>query len=99
MTNKELLLLLARQLRRKANKKGNVHINDIDLEIDMAARELEEYEKEKTPVKKFIFVEDGTVDADELTEMLSATNPEIKVIVYRQGGREPSLVEVDKKDG
>lgn len=40
--------------------------------------------------RKFLFVEDGSVDLDELNE-LKETNREIKVIVYRTGGRIPEL--------
>ena len=43
-------------------------------------------------IEKFLFVEDGTVDVDELTETLSKKNPEIYVVVYRQGGRQPELI-------
>ena len=46
-----------------------------------------------TKVEKFLFVEDGSVDLDELGA-ISITNPEIKVIVVRQGGRVPELREV-----
>ena len=45
-----------------------------------------------TRIEKFLFVEDGTVDVDELTETLSKKNPEIYVVVYRQGGRQPELI-------
>ena len=47
------------------------------------------------PIKKFLFVEDGSVDIDELEESLEQTNPEIKVVVYRQGGTRPQLVDVE----
>lgn len=61
-------------------------------------RAREEQEKRddelKKPIKKFLFVEDGSVDCDELTETLSVKNPEIEVVVYRQGAREPQLKEV-----
>ena len=96
MTNKELLLKLKLATMEKINEDYKIDAEDMEAIFSDFMRHLE---FEPVPVKKFIFVEDGSVDADELTEMLSATNPEIKVIVYRQGGREPSLVEVDKKDG
>lgn len=44
-------------------------------------------------VEKFLFVEDGSIDVDELGS-LAITNPEIKVIIVRQGGRVPELKEV-----
>ena len=43
-------------------------------------------------VEKFLFVEDGSVDLDEL-DSLTITNPEIKVLVVRQGGRVPEIKE------
>lgn len=52
-----------------------------------------EIEKMKRPIEKFLFVEDGTVDTDELIETLSIKNPEIHVVVYRQGGRPPELMQ------
>ena len=52
-----------------------------------------EIEKLKRPIEKFLFVEDGTVDTDELIETLSIKNPEIHVVVYRQGGRPPELMQ------
>lgn len=63
-------------------------------------RGVEEQEKRneelKKPIKKFLFVEDGSVDYDELTEDLSVKNPEIKVVVYRAGAREPQLIDTAK---
>lgn len=38
-----------------------------------------------------ITYEDGSVDVDELSNDLFITNPEIKVIVYRQGSNPPIL--------
>lgn len=52
---------------------------------------------EKT-IQKFMYIEDGSVDADELIEELERTNPEIKVIVYRSGSRLPYLVDVQSND-
>jgi hypothetical protein len=50
-------------------------------------------EESKRPIEKLLFVEDGTVDTDELIETLSIKNPEIHVVVYRQGGRPPELMQ------
>jgi hypothetical protein len=49
-------------------------------------------EQERRPIEKFLFVEDGTVDTDELIGTLSIKNPEIHVVVYRQGGRPPEII-------
>lgn len=44
-------------------------------------------------VKKFLFIEDGSVDTDELGWQLGG-NPEIAIVVYRQGSMPPQLVDV-----
>lgn len=43
-------------------------------------------------IKKFLFIEDGSVDIDELREKLN-NNPESAVVVCRQGSVPPELVE------
>lgn len=48
-------------------------------------------------VKRFLFVEDGSVDVDELVDELTAqleNDPEIVIVVYRQGSTPPRLVDV-----
>lgn len=42
------------------------------------------------PTKQILFVEDGSVDLDELKTVLQRTS--IEVIVYRQGSPMPKLV-------
>lgn len=44
-------------------------------------------------IKNIIYVEDGSVDVDELIDSLDETT---KVIVYRQGSRPPILVQPEK---
>ena len=44
-------------------------------------------------IKKFLFIEDGSVDMDDLGKCL-AGNPEIAVVVYRQGSSPPQLVDI-----
>lgn len=65
---------------------------------DIRAREEQEKKDEelKKPIKKFLFVEDGSIDYDELTEDLGLKNPEIKIVVYRAGAREPQLIDTAK---
>ena len=48
------------------------------------------------PINKFLFIEDGSVDVDELAERLEATNPEILIVVYRQGSDRPQLINIEK---
>lgn len=44
-------------------------------------------------IKNIIYVEDGSVDVDELIDSLDETT---KVIVYRQGSRMPMLIQPEK---
>ena len=46
-------------------------------------------------IKKFLFIEDGSV-LSETVEEVEQRNPEIKVIIYRQGASMPNLVGVEK---
>lgn len=48
----------------------------------------------KQPYTKFLFVEDGSVDTDSLEKDLRKHNPEIKIVVYRQGASVPLLVDI-----
>lgn len=50
--------------------------------------------KPKHPYTKFLFCEDGSVDTDALEKDLRKHNPEIKVVVYRQGASVPLLVDI-----
>ena len=49
------------------------------------------------PYKQFLFVEDGSIDADDLAIELEKTNPKIKIIVYRQGSKIPDLIDIKKR--
>ena len=42
------------------------------------------------PVEQFLFIEDGSIDLKELKD-LKRRNPEIKIVVYRQGSVPPIL--------
>lgn len=44
-------------------------------------------------VEQFMFIEDGSINLDTLRD-LKKRNPEIKVIVYRQGSVCPAIKEV-----
>lgn len=48
--------------------------------------------------KKILLVEDGSVDIDALSEDLAQCNPEIKIIVYRQGSPCPQIIDIDESD-
>ena len=62
-----------------------------DLENEETSGKYQE--QLKAPYKKFMFVEDGSVDIDYLIEELDTKNPDIKVIVYRQGSKPPFIIE------
>lgn len=88
---KELILTADRLIRDNVGSDGMVSYERVRTVLDNI---LNDIMQEPKPIQKFIFVEDGTVDTDELTEMLVMSNPEIKVVVYRAGARPPELVEV-----
>jgi hypothetical protein len=94
VTHKELLLRFERELRQHSNENGDINLRDIERETNRFLGMITAEEQVTTPIQKFIFVEDGSVDVDELIEGLEMSNPEIKVVVYRQGANPPELVEV-----
>ena len=60
---------------------------------------IDEEKKYLTPKTKFLYVEDGSVDVDELASDLYMTNPEIKIVVYRQGSTIPVLSDKGVSNG
>lgn len=62
----------------------------VDMIVDIDHK-LQEENKYLTPKTKFLCVEDGSVDVDDLSAELFDSNPEIKIIVYRQGSCPPIL--------
>lgn len=70
-----------------------ITINSVLEIINEISFRLTDEKKYLTPKTKFLYVEDGSVDVDELSEELFVTNPEIKVIVYRQGSTPPIFKE------
>lgn len=66
-------------------------IPNLTVMIQTIDEMLEEENKRITPKTKFLYVEDGSVDLDELQSDLFESNPEIKIIVYRQGSQPPIL--------
>ena len=53
--------------------------------------------KKPKKIKQFLFVEDGSID-ENLIEDLNESNPEIKVIVYRQGSRMPVIENLKRRE-
>lgn len=52
-----------------------------------------------TSYKRLLLIEDGSVDADELIKDMQDHNPEIKVILYRQGATAPQLLSLEEEHG
>jgi hypothetical protein len=42
---------------------------------------------------KFLLIEDGSVDVDELQQFFDEQDMKIKIIIYRQGSPKPELKE------
>ena len=80
-----------------------VKVKGLDAESDFVPQEPNDSvktvsqsrnRKPKHPYTKFLFCEDGSVDTDSLEKDLRKHNPEIKVVVYRQGASVPLLVDI-----
>lgn len=67
--------------------------DDVDHIAEEVAEEVCCQELAVGKVKQFLFVEDGSVDTDELVRQLE-NNPEIAIVAYRQGSTPPQLVDV-----
>lgn len=71
-----------------------LHANEILEQLSREEFEKQEQEKQLKPYKKFLFVEDGSVDADNLIGELKCKNPEIKIVIYRAGSNKPEFLEL-----
>lgn len=49
------------------------------------------------PYKKILYIEDGSVDTSHIDDLCDA-NPEIFVIIYRQGSMSPILVDIKNEN-
>lgn len=74
--------------------------NNADKFHDVAKRAIKsEYnvlDYKTSPADDIMFVEDGSVDVQELERALADAGRNVKVIVYRQGSALPTIVSVDK---
>lgn len=73
-------------------------IKEIPERVKALDEEEKAKERAKVPVKQFLFVEDGSVDTDEITKRLAFSNPETCLVVYRQGSRRPEIQTVEGTD-
>ena len=67
----------------------SVNYNANEQEISKAKNVLIKDLKD-VPVGQFLFIEDGSIDLTKLKD-LKRRNPEIKIVVYRQGSATPIL--------
>lgn len=67
----------------------SVNYNASEQEISKA-RDVLKKDLRDMSVEQFLFIEDGSVDLKELKD-LKRRNPEIKIVVYRQGSVPPML--------
>ena len=87
----EILRLFEDEVARETRKMVRQQAaNDKKLDIE----EVEQIYR-KLPTRQILFVEDGSVDLDELKAALHGTN--IIVIVYRQGSKMPQLVNLQEE--
>lgn len=63
----------------------NANEQEISKARDVLIKDLKD-----VPVGQFLFIEDGSVDLTELKD-LKRRNPEIKIVVYKQGSVPPIL--------
>lgn len=100
MEKSELLLLLNFFRERVEKSVGDGDAIDPDIfkkELEGVVNYIED-SYANAPAKQLLFVEDGSVDLDELQVNLSKSNPEIKVVVYRQGSRTPEFANVGREE-
>ena len=70
---------------------------DIDR-IKYSMLQQKEENKRSQPIKKFMFIEEGSVNIDETILELEKTNPEIKIIEYKQGSNMPKLLDIGENN-
>ena len=92
---------IAENVENKKTDKGKryISIDDLIYMVDNIDYCIEQASKSLMPKTKFLYVEDGSVELDLLERSLLETNPEIKVITYRQGSAPPILSCEDKRRG
>ena len=71
-------------------KELNITLNDDEIE---KAREVLMRGLRNVYIEQFMFVEDGSIKETDIKE-IKRRNPEIKVIIYRQGSPAPIIHEL-----
>lgn len=100
MSYYEIVLFVRNQIMTNAIIDENANTVTMDCNgIDRIAKAVAEKiceEPKPKKIKRFLFVEDGSVDFDNLQTRIKETNPEIALVLYRQGSAKPELMEVEK---
>ena len=71
-------------------KELNITLNDDEIE---KAREVLMRGLRNVYIEQFLFVEDGSIKEKDIKE-IKRRNPEIKVVIYRQGSPAPIIHEL-----
>lgn len=86
------------QLEDETDDARFVNVEKMGAVIRHIMESIETENLQNTPITKFLFIEDGSVDKDDLITSLANSNPEISVVVYRQGSARPVLIDKDGQD-
>ncbi len=65
--------------------------------ISSTETDVEQKTDKPSKIKKLLFVEDGSVDVDTLTQALDDSDLGIYVVVYRQGSARPELIDLEER--
>ena len=92
----EFRILTPEEVKAKGlDEKSNFVTQEPNYGVKMISKSRNR--KPKQTYTKFLFIEDGSVDTDSLEKDLRKKNPEIKVVVYRQGANAPQLVDIKEQ--
>ena len=65
-----------------------------DIELKIRRMKMNNKNKSVKQTKwKYLLIEDGSVDVDELQQFIDENDLKIKIIIYRQGSIKPELKE------
>lgn len=75
----------------------NEEIDREERDQEQKRRDEERWAKENHPIKKFLFIEEGSVEDRNLIDEFKERNPEIKIIFYKKGGQRPEIIDMEEK--
>ena len=83
-------MLTYKDIARDIFKSCGIEVSEDKINI---ARKVLVDDLQSVSVEQFMFIEDGSIDITNLRD-LKKRNPEIKIVVYRQGSACPVIKEV-----